>query len=263
MSGLRIAILTTDTAHHRYFLRRLSKEKPKDVVIGGVLFERQPYLWRKRALRHFRSCFPNIVRGLLLSPYIQPRSLGRSIEAWERRRFFPDGDDSLPDSLACRNFWSVSDAESSCFLASTNPDLIVIYGTQKVSPDVLRMAKLGSINAHGGRLPDYRGLDTNLWAVLEGRPQDLCVTWHVAEAEFDTGVVLTSRNLPKARDLDLFSLRGYAAVVCTELLIELLPRVKAKLADAVPQKGEGRYFGPMPYLLKRKAGRLLREWVAA
>ena len=182
------------------------------------------------------------------------------MDSWERRRFFPDGDDALPSAWPTEYVWSVNEAGARETLAQSRPDLMVVYGTGRVASEIYKLAG-GAINAHGGKLPDYRGLDTNLWAALEGRAHDMCVTWHAVEAEFDTGAVYISRTLPKVMDLDLASIRGYTAEVCTDLFSELLPALMAGKARAAVQTGEGRYFGPMPWLLKRKAEQLLRQWI--
>ena len=68
----------------------------------------------------------------------------------------------------------------------------------------------------------------------------MCVTWHAVEPEFDTGAVYISRTLPKVMDLDLASIRGYTAEVCTDLFSELLPALMAGKARAAVQTGEGR-----------------------
>lgn len=41
--GLRIGVLTTDTAHHPYFLRRLRAELPAGARIAVNLFELKLY----------------------------------------------------------------------------------------------------------------------------------------------------------------------------------------------------------------------------
>ena len=40
---LRLGVLTTDTAHHRYFLGRLPRELPSDARLVVSLFEERPY----------------------------------------------------------------------------------------------------------------------------------------------------------------------------------------------------------------------------
>jgi hypothetical protein len=261
MAPFRIAVLTTDTPHHRYFLRRLGTELSGHISVAQVLFEQRPYPWRQRAWRHWREKFPNPWHGIATNPYLQPALLGKRVDRWERARFFPDGDDRLPAGTPCDRVWSVNEALSRDRLMAAKPDLIVVYGTGRVAPEIYQMAPAGAVNAHGGKLPEYRGLDTNLWAALQGRPQDMRATWHTVEREFDTGAVYVSRSLPKAADLDLDSIRGYAAEVCTDLLIELMPALAAGSATVTPQSGAGRYYGPMPWLLKRKAEQNLRQWV--
>lgn len=258
---MRIAILTTDTLHHRYFLKRVGQDGSEIAEICAVLFEEKSYPWGRKARRFFWKGLPNVWSGVTANPYLQPTSLNRRIDAWEQQHFFGKDDATLSEEMPVTRVHSVNGDEARNCLKRARPDLIVIYGTGLVSEEVCKLARFGAINAHGGQLPEYRGLDTNLWAALDGKPECMCVTWHVAETDFDTGPVYSSRALRKEKDLDLVSIRGYAAEVCTDLFLELLPGLATGSLRPARQEGEGRYFGPMPYLLKLKAQSVIRAWV--
>ena len=91
MTNLRIAVLTTDTPHHRYFLRRLLRDLPPGSEIVVNIFEEKPYPWRKKARRHLRDAFPNLWRGIALNPYWQSSRLAAQQIAFEEAHFFPNG----------------------------------------------------------------------------------------------------------------------------------------------------------------------------
>lgn len=259
-SVIRVAVLTTDTPHHRYYLRRLWNEAPQGVEFVLALFETRPYPWGRNAKRHLRQTMPNLWRGLALNPYFQPLSFARAQAEFENSHFFPDGDSSLPKSLPVRKVRSVNDDDAAVALAEAAPDLQLVYGTGVVKARTFDGPPLGTVNAHGGKLPAYRGLDTNLWAVLEGRPQDMTVTLHGIDAGIDTGPIYAAEPIGRIKGMNAVNLRCHTAILCTRMTIDLLARFAAGTARAEPQTGEGRYFGPMPWLLRQRAGRLLRAY---
>jgi methionyl-tRNA formyltransferase len=201
--------------------------------------------------------------GIVHNPFLQPSSLAIAINRYERQLFFPDGDDSLPGSPT---FYveTVNSPETEQHLRAAAPDLILVYGTGLVLPRIYGIARSAALNAHGGKLPGYRGLDTNLWAILEGNPQDMTATWHALAPELDTGAVYADAPVPPHRDLALHTLRGRTAILCTDLIIDLLPRLKDGAGPIrTHRKDESRYFSMMPWVLKRRADKLLRQYARA
>jgi Formyl transferase len=73
-------------------------------------------------------------------------------------------------------------------------DLVVLLGMPIVPVDVLKLARVGVINAHNGALPTYRGMDAVAWAVLNNDP--VTCTLHLAVPGVDTGPVLATVAVP-------------------------------------------------------------------
>ncbi|NOT07111.1 MAG: hypothetical protein HOP28_02805, partial [Gemmatimonadales bacterium] len=57
---------------------------------------------------------------------------------------------------------------------------------------ILDLPSQGAINFHDGPLPEYAGLNTPVWALLNGEPRH-GVTWHLMTGAVDRGAVLTRR----------------------------------------------------------------------
>lgn len=260
---MRLAVLTTDTLHHRYFLQQLARGLPKGVEIVLNVFEEKPYPWDRLARRHLRRSLPNLWRGLALNPYFQSRSMARAQAAFEEANFFPDGNHQLPDTLNTAQVHSVNDDNTAAQLNDARPDLLLVYGTGKIYPHAFERPPLGAINAHGGLLPGYRGLDTNLWAALEGHPDDMAISIHQVDAELDTGAVHFVRRLGPIPGLSLANLRYHTTLLCTEMFMEVVQRINNGSAKSTEQQVAGRYYGPMPVLLKRKVDRILRRYAAS
>lgn len=58
--------------------------------------------------------------------------------------------------------------------------------------DILALARRGAINFHDGPLPDYAGLNTPAWALLNGERRH-GITWHLMNEQVDGGDILSAR----------------------------------------------------------------------
>ncbi|MFD0572506.1 formyltransferase family protein [Kitasatospora gansuensis] len=96
----------------------------------------------------------------------------------------------LPHHRVAHRDWSAAAAH----LADWGTDLLVLIGMDVIPPTVLAVPRLGTINAHNGALPTYRGMDAVAWAVLTGSPV-VCSVHHVTE-HVDAGHVLATSDVP-------------------------------------------------------------------
>ncbi len=76
-----------------------------------------------------------------------------------------------------------------------NPDLVVSwFWTRKVPASFRAVAKLGAIGVHPSLLPRHRGPDPYFWAIEAG-DHTTGVTAHELEDDYDTGAILSQRQL--------------------------------------------------------------------
>jgi hypothetical protein len=256
---MRIAILSTDTLHHRYFIRELYDALPQGVEICLVLFETKPYPWAKNAKKYISKHFPNLWKGIVLNPYIQPSYCNKRQNAFELSRFFPDGNMDLPD-LPIHNVYDVNAGDAEKLLRDARADIAFVYGTQKIDEKIFSIPTRGCINTHGGKLPEYRGLDTNLWAAYEGKPEHIYATLHQMDKTLDTGRVYFSERVPIKPDMSIYSLRYYTCVLSVSLFKTLVHKlVTNELTPMATEHTTSRYFGPIPFFKKLRADALLKS----
>lgn len=260
MNGhLRMALATTDTLHHRHFARYVDSQVP-GVTLQGIFLETKEYPWKQKAKAHTVDCFPNLWRGLALNPYFRSSREHRLQEKYEREHFFPDGSTDWP-SASMYSFTSLNEMSAVSTIENLGPELLFVYGTGILRGPILDVASL-AINAHGGRLPRYRGLDTNLWAACEGRSEDMAVTLHRLDAKVDSGPIYLMEPIPPAPDLSVISLRYHTTILCEQMFGKLVDELISGESDPTPQLGASSYYNPMPALLKRRADKALRRFVA-
>ena len=80
-----------------------------------------------------------------------------------------------------------NDPEINYLLKKLKSQIIVIRGGRILNSTTLDAFNGLWINIHGGILPQYRGLDSHIWAVSHGHLNQVGVTAHVATSKVDSG----------------------------------------------------------------------------
>ena len=141
----------------------------------------------------------------------------------------------------------INDAGIVAELRRSEPAVVVVFGTRKLSQEVIGCAAIACLNLHGGDPRQYRGLDTHLWAVYHGDFAGLVTCLHHVDRELDTGDIVDSRPVPIVRDMELHELRAANTRVCVELVKIVLATERPK---RIRQASKGRYYSFMPRCLK-------------
>jgi methionyl-tRNA formyltransferase len=83
-------------------------------------------------------------------------------------------------------------------IRSFTPDLGVVAGTYILKESVFGLPRLGSINLHSGRAPEYRGAAPVFWELYNGETH-LGITIHRVTAKLDSGHILAQELFPLDR----------------------------------------------------------------
>jgi hypothetical protein len=249
---LRIAVLTPH--RHRYGLKLLNLLRWTGVDVAQVLLFTDR--WRPRLRWARRSAgrvgwigfVRYVAQGVWSSPF---RGQGVS---WRGRPLEPDYTrlagrvDFAPDARA------PAAVEA---LHGGAPDLCLLAATEIIPRAVLDIPRLATLNAHPGVLPVYRGLDPQLWPLVERRFDDVGCTLHVVDAGVDTGPILEVRRYRWQGDETLDRLLWRLNETCLDLLAGACREAwPAYLERATPQ-GEGRLYHLLPPGLRGQALRNL------
>lgn len=226
-----------------------------------VVFETKGYPWKRLRKHFFWRQFPNVWKGLSDNPYLGADHYSKSQHAFEFPRFFPDGSDALPKGPHFGYVQDANDETTIKLLDDAKPDIVYVYGTGLLKSHVFDQPPMGSINAHGGLLPNYRGLDTNLWATLLDGPEQMAVTLHKVTSRLDQGGVFMERRLLPAPEMSVASLRYFTAKICTDMFVQISKElIQGSLVEDARNPADGKYFGPMPLRLKMITDRKLHQW---
>ena len=128
------------------------------------------------------------------------------------------------------------------FVRSLNADLGLVFGTKILKPALFEIPKLGSINIHKRKVPDYRGGGAvGLWELLDDQ-KEIGVTVHHVEAKVDVGAVFRSALIPIEPFDDLESLALKADVLGADLIVATIRDFANGTVTETPQVGPSQYF---------------------
>jgi methionyl-tRNA formyltransferase len=80
-------------------------------------------------------------------------------------------------------------------LAEMRPDLGISIGNRVIGEQVFSLPRLGMINLHHGRIPEYRGGPPAFWELFDGA-RSLGISVHQIDSQIDHGAVLVRGEVP-------------------------------------------------------------------
>ena len=85
---------------------------------------------------------------------------------------------------------SINDEKIVREIIDLNPDILVCYGSSLIKGPLLEKFAGRFLNVHLGLSPYYLGSGTNIWPLIEGKPQYVGATFMHIDSGIDTGAIL-------------------------------------------------------------------------
>ncbi len=129
-------------------------------------------------------------------------------------------------------------------LREVEPEIIFsFYYRNLISQEILDLAAAGGLNLHGSLLPRYRGRCPVNWVLVNGETET-GVTLHTMTEKPDAGDIAGQKKVMIAKSDTALSLHHKLTQAATELLHEVLPKIKAGNREKVTQDNTAAsYFG--------------------
>ena len=161
-------------------------------------------------------------------------------------------------------------------LRRIDPDLILVWSYPMILPrSVIEVPHLGSINVHGGLLPQYRGGHVMQWAIIKGE-SETGVAVHYMDEGIDTGPIVAQEHFPIESDDDALTVRQKLRVTGVRLLKAWWPAIAEGRAPRDKQdESKARYYplrtsddgvidwGASSYDIHNLVRALVRPWPGA
>ncbi len=191
VSPLRVLLVTeNDPLYVRQFFDIFFAELPRaEVELVGVTVSRafhEPLLKTARRIHRF---YGTVDFCRLLPRYIFAKLAGKSIADLASASGFP-----------LLEAGSVNSTEYIDAVTALRPELIVSVAAPEIfkSP-LLKVASIGCLNIHSGKIPEYRGMMPTFWQMLDGRPA-VTVTIHEMVPKLDAGGVIATFEFPLTKN---------------------------------------------------------------
>lgn len=223
---MKIVVLTTQTPHHGYFVQEIIKKFPVELVI--------------------------VERVGVVAPFPVRHLFEMKRNDYENEVFFGGKERMLAELAPTFEIDSVNGKESLEQIEKISPDVMISFGTGKISKEVIAPCPDGIINLHGGDPEEYRGLDSHLWAIYHKDFKNIVTTLHRLNECLDDGQIIAQAPVPLVRNMKIYELRRANAQVCVALTVAALERyAQDGKFTARAQKKQGRYYSFMPVPLKQ------------
>jgi methionyl-tRNA formyltransferase len=130
-------------------------------------------------------------------------------------------------------------------LTEINPEIIILGDTRILNREIIDIPLAGVINVHPGLLPDIRGNNPYVWAILHGLPQG--ATSHFIDIGIDTGPIII-RRLISTDDIKFYPELIYRLnETCAQLIVESVKSIYfGKLTLTAQQIGQPALRGASP-----------------
>ena len=234
---MNLAILTTQTPHHAFFVREVVKHFAVSRVYCETVLRKAPFE--------------------TLHPFEEVR------EEYEKKIWFGGADCKIADLAATEMTSSVNDADAVELLAKLSPDAAIVFGTGRISSEALEVLPPITLNFHGGDPERYRGLDSHLWAIYHHDFSGLVTTLHRLTPELDDGDIVSQAGIPLFRGMEVHEIRRFNTEVCVQLTLAALRAIEATGdVSCRRQRERGRYYSYMPTPLKELCRQRFAKYTA-
>jgi methionyl-tRNA formyltransferase len=219
-----IIFLTSESIHHYYLINEINKYHPVKKVFFQTKHKEQG-IWKNR-LKQLTT--PKnirfVIRGLLTKILFGKEKVLR--EQYEAKMFFNNTTPSLNPSIYSEKVFSFNCKETVAKVKNENPELIIVFGTEILKGEILKVAKLNILNIHRDILPKYRGGGLPFWIFYNKDFGNLGTTVHVCAQKLDAGDIVGQKYYKLQKDDKIYTLRYKTTILAVDILKEVIDKYK-------------------------------------
>jgi len=250
-SGLSIAVVTADQRRHAWFAAELAGD-PR-LRLAGVVREAK----RPRRRGETEASDRLIVDHLAARDAAEERYFGAAPE--------------LAAPMLDVAWGGSNDQATADWVAGLGADRLVLFGSSIIREPLLRDFDGCTVNLHLGLSPYYRGTASNFWPLVNGEPECVGATIHLATLSVDGGPILRQTRPEMhaddgSHDVGCRALIAGAAAIRDALVAhaagEALPAPQCDDGGGRVYKASDFYPGAVEELHRRFAAGMLPEYLA-
>lgn len=247
-----IALVTADQRRHAWFARQLAGDARLRLV--GVV----------REAKRPSARGENEDQDRLITEHLAARD-----EAEARYFAGTAAIDELDVPVLDVAWGHSNDTSAAEWVARTQPGRLILFGSSIIREPLLRQFDAATINVHLGLSPYYRGTASNFWPLVNGEPECVGATIHLATLSVDAGPIIRQVRPEMEPDDGVHDIGCRALIAGTGVMREAICSHAAGRAALTPQRDGGRLYratdfhaGAVQELRERFAGGLIPTYLA-
>ncbi len=175
----------------------------------GVLLDSEPVRFKRRLKSLVRNVRANgwsypfyaIVKAICTATgtAVKNAAVSRAETMRVLRQAFPDKCYSLAElgtryGMIVHAVGDLNGANAARVLSECSADLGIVLGTRILRPSTFGVPRMGCINLHKGKVPEYRGMPPGFWELYDGA-SSAGVTVHFVDKGLDTGDIVATDSV--------------------------------------------------------------------
>ena len=163
------------------------------------------------------------------------------------RRYIVDvlGINSFPEHIPLFHIDDINEEKCKAILHREKPDLLVILGTGILKEDVISIPNQYVFNIHGGIVPEYRNVHSELWAYIKKDYENIGTTIIYLDAGIDTGDIALQATISTNQCDSIFEIKRKNVILAADLIQQVLASDPSHLSRTPQEKAKQKFY-PTP-----------------
>lgn len=232
---MKIAIFSTRDCHHTYYINYINKKFP----ISNVIYENRKLIETKDNS----------------SPFQEEQ------DRFEKNYFFREIKNELDSRINVIDVDSINSEKIIEFSALIKFDVVIVFGCGKIDSRVIKAFDYKIINIHRGIARNYRGLDSDLWAIKNNDFNNIGTTIHYIDENLDTGDIVFEEAAKLSKDDKIYKLRAITTDIAIKGTLFFLDSMSKNKIYRINQDNYGAYYSSMSRKDKNKSESIFQNYI--
>jgi len=142
---------------------------------------------------------------------------------------------TFPKEIVLHRVKNASGFKCLSILNSLEPELIIVFGTSILKPEVLSIAKKYTLNVHGGIVPKYRNVHSDFWAISKNDLKNIGTSILHLDPGIDTGDIAIQDIVEIDPKDSIFSIKKKNIELSLRLITQAIKMAELENLPKIPQ----------------------------